>query len=178
MNATNNMTIIPVLARYTRARVTAYTSGTVNGAAFACPIDLSTPYASIAANASTALMGDVSQGYRNTSTNAAGGAHVVSAATTNATIVKASGGRVIGWSLANTSAAWKFVKLHNVAVAPTPGSGVVMTIAIPPNGKSEFTLEGGRYFATGIGYTITGGAADNDTTAVAVNDVVGDLFYA
>lgn len=133
---------------------------------------------SVALSAGTNLASDVGQQYRASATGAAGGTHVVSAATTNATVIKASAGRVIGWNLANTSASWKYVKLHNQTASPTAGAGVVRTIAIPPNNVSHLVLEGGIAFATGIGMTIVNGSADSDATAVAVGDVVGDIFFA
>lgn len=133
---------------------------------------------SVIATSGSVLSNDVGIQYRATATGAASGAHIVSAATTNATIVKASAGRVIGWSLSNNSAAWRFVKLHNQATTPTAGTGVVRTIAIPPGGVSNFTLGGGIAFATGIGLTIVTGSADSDNTAVGVGEVVGDLFFA
>lgn len=188
-----------ITAGYIRARVsTAFTGGTIRLAAVLSQL----PYQSTrfnlqqatAANlamtatlasttitsisAGTNAIGDVGVQYRANATGAASGAHIVSAATTNATIVKASAGRVLGWSLANTTAAWKYVKLHNQTTAPTAGAGVVRTIAIPPNGSREMNMGGGIAFTTGIGLTITNAAADNDATAVAVGDVVGDLFFA
>ena len=36
----------------------------------------------------------------------------------------------------------------------------------------------GAYFATGIAYAITGGAADLDATAVAAGDVILNIGYA
>ena len=93
-------------------------------------------------------------------------------------MVKAAAGRVLGWSLGNTSAAWRYVKLHNQTTTPTAGSGVVRTIAIPPGGLAQLALDGGIGFATGIGMTIVTGSADSDTTAGSAGDVVGDLFYA
>jgi hypothetical protein len=128
--------------------------------------------------AGSAAIGDVGLQYRGSSTGAGAGAHIVSAASTNATIVKAGGGRVIGGFLANTTASWKFVKLHNQATLPTAGVGVVRTIPIPPNGFSTFSFEAGIAFATGIGLTIVTGSADSDATAVAVGDVVGELIFA
>jgi hypothetical protein len=104
--------------------------------------------------------------------------HIVSAATTNALNVKSSPGILLGWDLSNTTAAWRFVKIHNVSGAPTAGSGVVVTIGIPPNGKAQNNLGAGIGFVTGIGRTVVTGAADADATATAVNDVVGDLFFA
>jgi hypothetical protein len=131
-----------------------------------------------ALNSGTAAIGDVGQQYRANATGAASGAHIVSAATTNATVVKAGAGRVLGWCLANTNAAYRYVKLHNQTGTPTAGTGVVRTIALPPNNSVTFTIEGGIAFATGIGLTIVTGAADADATAVGANDVVGDLFFA
>jgi hypothetical protein len=130
------------------------------------------------ATATSVLMGDVGQQYRANATGAASGTHLVSAATTNATIVKGSPGRVVGWSFGNTNAAWRYVKLHNQTTTPTAGTGVVRTIAIPPNGVNTFKIEGGIAFATGIGLTTVTGAADADTAAVGLNDIVGDLFFS
>lgn len=128
--------------------------------------------------AGTSAIGDVGVQYRANATGAASGAHLVSAASTNATIVKAGAGRVLGWSFGNTNAAWRYVKLHNQTTTPTAGSGVVRTIAIPPNGVSNVTLEGGVAFSTGIGLTTVTGSADADTTAVGAGDIIGELFFA
>lgn len=128
--------------------------------------------------AGTNLAGDVSLGVRTTATNAALSRHLVSLGTTNLTSVKASAGRVYGWSFANTNAAWRYVKLHNIATAPTAGAGVTMTIPVPPNGIAQLTIPHGISFATGIGLSTVTGALDNDSTAVGANDIVGELFYA
>lgn len=128
--------------------------------------------------AGTNLAADVGMQYRANATGAAFGAHLVSAASTNLTVVKASAGRLVGWSLANTNAAWRYVKFHNQTTTPTAGSGVVRTIAIPPNGRAEGSFPGGIAFTTGIGMSTVTGAADSDTTAVNLNDIVGDIFYA
>lgn len=103
--------------------------------------------------------------------------HLVSAANTNSTLVKNTAGKVLGWYFANTTAAWVYVKLHNQATAPTAGTGVVRTIAVPPNGVSQFFSEGGTTFTTGIGMTVVGGAADADNTSVTANTLVGDLVW-
>ena len=151
-----------------------------NGAMNPLPVAFpaSQPVTPAALVASSALIGDVAQQYRGSATGAASGAHLVSAATTNATIVKGSAGRVLGWALANTNAAWRYVKLHNQTTTPTAGTGVVRTIAIPPNGLAQMKLEGGITFATGIGLTTVTGSADADTAAVGVGDIVGDIFFA
>lgn len=128
--------------------------------------------------AGTGLIGDVGQQYRANATGAASGAHLIAAGTTNATIVKGSAGRVLGWALANTNAAWRYVKLHNIATLPTAGAGVVRTIAIPPNSLAQMKLEGGIAFSTGIGLTTVTGSADADATAVTAGDIIGELFFA
>lgn len=128
--------------------------------------------------AGTSLAGDVGQQYRANATGAASGSHLVSAATTNATIVKAAAGRVVGWSFSNSSASWRYVKLHNISTTPTAGAGVVRTIGVAPGGVSSFKLEGGIAFTVGIGLTAVTGSADADATAVSVGDIVGDLFFA
>ena len=104
--------------------------------------------------------------------------HFVSAIGTNAALVKASAGVVYGWQFANTTAAWKYVRIGNVATTPVPGTtAVYQTIGVPPNSTaSEFHADGIAY-GVGIGVWITGGAADADTTNTAANDVVGDLFW-
>ena len=128
--------------------------------------------------AGTAAIGDVGTQYRANATGAASGTHIVSAATTNATIVKNAAGRVVGWSLANTNAAFRYVKLHNQTTLPTAGTGVVRTIALPPNSVSNIHLDGGIAFTTGIGLTTVTGSADADNVAVGVGDIVGDLYFA
>ena len=128
--------------------------------------------------AGVAAIGDVGVQYRANATGAASRTHIVSAASTNSTLVKNAAGRLIGVCLSNTSAAYKFVKFHNQATAPTAGTSVVQTVAIPPNGNVNFHSEGGVAFTIGIGLTITNLAADADATAVAAGDVVGDVFFA
>lgn len=111
------------------------------------------------------------------STGAASAAHLVSAATTNPTVIKASAGRLLGWAIANTSAAWRYVKLHNQATAPTAGSGVVRTIAVPPGGLAQLHLTAGVAFTAGIAMTTVTGSADADATAVGAGDLVGEVFF-
>jgi hypothetical protein len=169
-------------ARYLRFRMsTATTAGTTTiqferYVSLPCYWQATQPIAALIAG--SAAIGDVGTQYRANATGAASGAHIVSAATTNATIVKNAAGRVVGWSLANTNAAWRYVKLHNQTTTPTAGTGVVRTIALAPNSVSNIHLDGGIAFTTGIGLTTVTGAADADATAVGLNDIVGDLYFA
>jgi len=128
--------------------------------------------------AGTNAIGDVGIQARANATGAASIHHFVAAASTNALNIKASAGRVLGWSLANTTASWRYLKLHNTAGAPTAGAGVVATIGIPPNGIARLAIPAGIGFATGIARTCVTGAADADATATAASDVVGDIYFA
>jgi len=165
------------------ANVPTYIAGVrPNGAQAALSVGVvgtvTTSFTQPALVAGTAAIGDVGQQYRGNATGAASGTHLVSAATTNATVVKGSAGRVLGWFFVNTNAAIRYVKLHNQTTTPTAGTGVVRTIGIPANGVASFTLEGGIAFSTGIALTTVTGAADADNTAVGLNDIIGDIFFA
>jgi hypothetical protein len=127
--------------------------------------------------AGTNAIGDVGLQVRANATGAASIHHIVSAATTNVAQIKATAGRVYGYCLSNTTASWRYVKLHNVASA-TAGAAVAMTIGLPPNGKAECYNGQGIGFATAISRSIVTGAADADTTVTGVADVVGDIFFA
>lgn len=196
---TGNLSAAPTYAwelsvnalKYFRVRATAFTSGTqvwtmIPGTYATEPI----PGAQVSATqpvsgtvtatlqTGTLHVGDVGLQVRANATGACSIHHVVAAATTNASIVKASAGRVLGYCLSNTTAAWQFVKLHNITTAPTAGAGVVMTVGIPPNGKAECAIAQGIGFGVGIGRTIVTGSADADATATTVGAVVGDIFFA
>ena len=104
-----------------------------------------------------------------------------SGATTNATLVKASAGRLYKMRGYNTTAGVLYLKLFNKTTAPVPGTDTpVHTEALKPN--DYFNLEFGDlglYFATGIGYAITGAVADGDTTVLTAGAIVGmSSWYA
>lgn len=105
--------------------------------------------------------------------------HVVSAGSTNAANIKASAGQLYGWRVFNGSPGFYpiFVKLHNTTGAPTAGAGVVFTIGVQAGVSEDLLVPMGIAFSTGIGISIVKGIADNDTTAVAANDCVVDIFY-
>lgn len=129
--------------------------------------------------AGTNLIGDIGIQVRANATGAASITKLQSAASTNATLIKATAGRVFGWTLTNTTAAVKVVRLYNLTVAPTVGTSVpVYNIVIPPNGAVSQSVPVGLSHATGISYSITNGLADLDATAVAANDVIGSIYWA
>jgi hypothetical protein len=159
---------------YPRVKVVWGADNTCTDTSAAAPL----PVVPSALVASTAIVGDVGLAARATTTNALSGLHRVATADTNAVNVKASAGRFYGLSFYNASAAAKYVKLHNTAGTPTAGTGVIRTFGIAPNASRDVFLPIGHFFATGIGMSITGAAADADTTALQAGDVVGEVWFA
>lgn len=99
--------------------------------------------------------------------------NVNSAASTNATVVKASAGTLYSVTVSNTGAAARYVKFYNKATAPTVGTDVpVFTIQVASGATLNVPFgTTGHRFATGIGLAITANAADSDTTAVGAAEV-------
>ena len=107
---------------------------------------------------------------------------LVSAATTNATSVKASAGQVYMITASNVNAAARYLKLYNKASAPTVGTDVpVHTFIIPGNtagaGTNIPVPACGLAFSTGIAFALTTEATDAGTTAVLINEIVINLAW-
>lgn len=125
----------------------------------------------------------VHNGYEGSAQDGWTASRLISAASTNATSVKASAG-MLGFIYAvNLTATLRFLKFYNKASAPTVGSDTpIATLPIPANtAGAGFMLplpDGGLSFSTGIAYAVTGAYADNDTTAIGLADVFLLLGYA
>jgi len=109
-------------------------------------------------------------------------ARLISAATTNATSVKASAG-ALGFVFAvNLNAAVRYLKFYNKASAPTVGTDTpIATLPIPASTTGAgfmLPIPGGAAFGTGIAYATTTGVADADTAAVAANEILLWIGYA
>lgn len=104
--------------------------------------------------------------------------HLVSAATTNATNVKASAGQLYGWYIYNNAAGMRKVAFHNTAGTPTAGASIFFTINVPANSAANVFSDIGIAFSTGIGITTVTDVTDAGTTAVSLNDLTINLFYA
>jgi hypothetical protein len=104
--------------------------------------------------------------------------HLVSAATTNATNVKASAGQLFGWYIYNSNASARKVAFHNTAGTPTAGASIFFSLVIPATSGANVHFTNGLAFSTGIAITTVTGLADSDSAAVAANDLVINLFYA
>jgi hypothetical protein len=96
------------------------------------------------------------------------------AATTNATSAKAAAGNIHTITGFNAAGSVRYLKIYNKASAPTVGTDVpVMTIAIPAGQSIGLSWLNGYFLSTGIAYALTTGAADADTGALTLADVVG-----
>mgnify|MGYP003394327506 CR=1 FL=1 len=103
----------------------------------------------------------------------------VAAASTNATVVKASAGKVYSIQVNNVNAAVRYLKLYNLAVAATVGTSVpVKTLAVPAASSQQFDFPGGLNFSVGIGFALTTEATDAGTTGVSANEHVVNVDYS
>lgn len=109
-------------------------------------------------------------------------AHYFSAASTNSTNVKASQGNVYDVIGINTTATIYYLKLYDKATAPTCGTDTpVLTLPVPfgqssSGGGFSITLPVGIGFKSGLGWCLTGAAADNDTTNAATGVVINFVY--
>jgi hypothetical protein len=105
---------------------------------------------------------------------------IVSAATTNATVIKASAGNLYYVHAANTNAAARYLKFYNKATSPTVGTDTpVLVLTLPPSGGGGADLGAAvpMAFSTGLSFAITTGAADSDTAAVALSEIVASYCW-
>ena len=103
--------------------------------------------------------------------------HLVSAATTNLTNIKASAGKVTGWYIYNSNASARKVAFHNTAGTPTAGASIYYSLVIPGLAAANVSFPDGINFATGIAISTVTGLADTDTVAVALNDLIINIYY-
>lgn len=103
---------------------------------------------------------------------------LVSAATTNATVVKATPGLLTGYIAGNINAAVRYLKIYDIAVAPTVGTTVPkLTIHLPASGVTNYPFPHPISFNTGIAIALTTGLADADTGAVALSEITVHILY-
>jgi hypothetical protein len=100
--------------------------------------------------------------------------YLTSAASTNSTNVKASAGTLHMVHLTNTTATTYYLRLYNLASAPTCSSatGFVKTVPVLATSSNGYTLTVGETFATGIGFCFTGGSGSTDNTNAATGIMI------
>jgi hypothetical protein len=115
---------------------------------------------------------------------ATGGAtpgRLVSAASTNGTVVKASAGTLYALVVTNINAAVRYLKVYNSASVTVGTTTPTWTFAIPASATGAgFNVPipaCGIAFGTGICLGMTTGIADNDTGAVAANEIIANYAF-
>lgn len=104
--------------------------------------------------------------------------HLIAAASTNGTSLKASAGELYGAAIYNNAAYPLYMKFYNLSAAPTVGtSTIVYEVPVQAGTEREVHSDEGLAFSTGIAYALTKGIADTDATATAANDASMDLIY-
>jgi len=192
--ATNNRIVkVPVLTKYIRARVSAYTSGTISANVFGHLDENSSGLISTLGTIelnpeTTKVIGTVNLAAETTkvigTVNLASDGvqtyeQVISAATTNQTLVNSGATKLKTFSMVNGVATLRYFKFFNKATAPIVGTDTpFLTITMAPNSESRFTLpNGGIDFSLGLAYAITLGPAPDNTTAdsvvAAVTGIIG-----
>jgi hypothetical protein len=93
---------------------------------------------------------------------------VVTTASTNAAVVKASAGNLYEITAANPTATALFIKLYNKATAPTVGTDVpLMTLSVPATTCTNFEFGAlGKRFTSGIAIATTAAIIATDTGVV------------
>lgn len=156
-----------------RVRATARTSGTQNWL-FKLGTYATEPIPAAQVSATQPISGSVTVSGAATTTPVNPTVLAVnSAASTNANLVKNTAGNLYNIMASNTSASARFLKIFNKATAPVPGTDTpILTVTLPANSTTSipFGILGYRP-PLGIGISITGAAADNDTTAIGANEV-------
>lgn len=94
------------------------------------------------------------------------------AASTNATIVKASPGLLYEALGYNAAAAVRYLKFYDLATTPDETDTPHLVVPIPATAAFHLKFSP-IWFPAGISYRMVTGAADNDTGALTAADVVG-----
>ena len=102
-----------------------------------------------------------------------------SAATTNATIVRAAATVIGSLEAENRSASIRYLKIYNKATAPVVGTDTPLwTIMLPANSVRAVSIPAfGLRLSAGFALAITAGLNDNDVAAVAADEISVNWSY-
>lgn len=107
--------------------------------------------------------------------------YLSAAASTNATSVKASAGRVYKIRAFNDGVSAVFLKMYNMATVPTVGTSTVFDkFEIPAGSAGGGFIDDtglGQAYSDGIAFAITSGFADNSSGAVGSGVISVTILY-
>ena len=110
-----------------------------------------------------------------------GDVRLISAATNNATVVKAGPGSVALIVASNVNAAVRYLKFYNKATTPAPASDntlLKLVVALPPGSVNQVIAPPcGIQFSSGISFALVTGITDTDNTAVAISEQLVYVQY-
>lgn len=103
----------------------------------------------------------------------------LSAASTNSDSIFVGAVTLTGYFLSNgNTTSFRYVKLYDLDTNPVVGTDVPkITIGIPPGTGANLSYDDPIAFADGLAIAMTTGAADSSTGAVALNEVIANIFY-
>lgn len=176
-----------------RARISAYTSGSVTAIGRATNAPFGPKVINAALAAGTASIGTVQPGNTaNTTpwlvslipptTGGVSTCYLSSAASTNSTSCKASAGQLYNVRVINTTSTIYYLRLYNSSSAPTCSSATGFVESIPiPHGSGAGagvanSLTIGQTFGTGLGFCLTGGGGSTDNTNAATGVYISLLY--
>jgi len=181
LNATdvgNNVQIFhgPKFAKYFRVIMNSYTSGSVT-AILALYANSNYPGTINAIQTGLWALGTAPSSNSNGSTVFP----LISAGSNNATNLKNSKAQVYGYDIANTNAAWRYVKLYNTSGTPNPATDASLlkrTIGVPPGGRAyHHSTVGLSGYDNGLGMATVTGSATNDNSPVGVGDLIINIDF-
>jgi hypothetical protein len=105
----------------------------------------------------------------------------ITTASTNAINCKSSAGNVYSVIGINTTATLGYVRMYNLASAPTcsSSSGFIASFPVPASASGSgfaIPIAVGQSYGTGIGFCITGGGSDTDNTNAVAGIYVAVLY--
>lgn len=178
-SVSGNVTVVQGTATNLKAQAEAYQGGTAVGSGN--PLQVTLANGSVPSHAVTNAGTFATQAQPTPVTSGGLTPHsAVGAASTNATVVKASAGQLYEVVVTNINASPVYFKLYNKATTPDENDTPVWRVTIPGStAGSGFakTIPMGLAFATGIAYRLVGGIADNSTTATSANEQLISLGY-
>lgn len=100
-------------------------------------------------------------------------------ASNNASVLKTSGGRLLGLFAFNVPATVLYIKFYDKATAPVPATDIpVLVFGIPVTNQGiNIPIPQGVIFKTGIAFVAVRGITRTDNTATAANDGVISILW-